>query len=185
MSNITKKALENSLKKLLETKRIDRITIKELTDDCEISRGAFYYHFHDIYELVEWIFIHDYIEPFNQAITSASWDESLTFILNKMYRDRDFLYSIYHFINFKQLQNYLYALFSGYLYKMIETKSEGRLLDEENKHSLISFYKYSIVGAIFDWLDNGMKVLPVPENVVGKVKLFISGIDYWIDKFGF
>ena len=182
-SDITKKALENSLKKLLETKRIDRITIKELTEECEISRGAFYYHFHDIYELVEWIFIHDYIEPFNRIIVSASWDESLTYILNKMYRDKDFLYSIYHFINFKRLQNYLYVLFSEYLSGMIETKSEGRLLDEENKHSLVSFYKYSIVGAMFDWLDNGMKV--VPEKVIGKVRLFISGIDYWIDKLSF
>ena len=54
MSNTTKRALEASLKKLLLQKPLDKITIQDLTTDCGISRMAFYYHFKDIYDLVEW-----------------------------------------------------------------------------------------------------------------------------------
>ena len=54
MSNTTKRALENSLKQMLLKKPLDKITISDLTDDCGISRMAFYYHFKDIYDLVEW-----------------------------------------------------------------------------------------------------------------------------------
>ena len=54
MTNDTKYALEASLKKFLLKKPIDKITIRDLTDDCGISRMAFYYHFKDIYDLVEW-----------------------------------------------------------------------------------------------------------------------------------
>ncbi len=54
-TNSTKLALEVSLKKLLLTKTLDKITINDLTADCGISRMAFYYHFRDIYDLVEWI----------------------------------------------------------------------------------------------------------------------------------
>ncbi|HRL58099.1 MAG TPA: TetR/AcrR family transcriptional regulator, partial [Lachnospira sp.] len=53
MSNTTKRALENSLKQMLLKKPLDKITISDLTDDCGISRMAFYYHFKDIYDLVE------------------------------------------------------------------------------------------------------------------------------------
>ena len=49
MSNTTKRALENSLKQMLLKKPLDKITISDLTDDCGISRMAFYYHFKDIY----------------------------------------------------------------------------------------------------------------------------------------
>ena len=59
MSNLTKLALEQSLKKFLLKKPLDKITIKDLTDDIGISRMSFYYHFKDIYDLVEWACIHD------------------------------------------------------------------------------------------------------------------------------
>lgn len=54
MVNQTKQALEASLKHLLLQKSLDKITISDLTKDCGISRMAFYYHFKDIYDLVEW-----------------------------------------------------------------------------------------------------------------------------------
>ena len=59
MANITKLALEAALKKELLTKSLDKITINELAEDCGISRMAFYYHFKDIYDLVEWSCLED------------------------------------------------------------------------------------------------------------------------------
>lgn len=57
--NTTKIALEASLKELLKKKPFDKITIADLTEDCGISRMAFYYHFKDIYDLVEWACVED------------------------------------------------------------------------------------------------------------------------------
>ena len=59
MPNRTKYDLEASLKKLLLQKPLDKITISDLTADCGISRMAFYYHFKDIYDLVEWVCLED------------------------------------------------------------------------------------------------------------------------------
>ena len=50
MANTTKLALEASLKELLRTKPIDKITINDLTEHCGISRMTFYYHFKNIYD---------------------------------------------------------------------------------------------------------------------------------------
>ena len=50
----TKLALANALKKLLQKKFLDDITVKELVEECEVNRQTFYYHFQDIYDLVEW-----------------------------------------------------------------------------------------------------------------------------------
>lgn len=35
-------------------KPIDKITVKDLVEQCGISRQAFYYHFQDILEVMEW-----------------------------------------------------------------------------------------------------------------------------------
>ena len=54
MSELTKRALEQSLKNLLLQKPLNKITISDIADDCGINRMTFYYHFKDIYDLVEW-----------------------------------------------------------------------------------------------------------------------------------
>ena len=59
MSKLTKNSLEQSLKNLLKTKPLNRITINDLVEDCGISRMTFYYHFQDIYDLVEWSCLED------------------------------------------------------------------------------------------------------------------------------
>ena len=59
MSQITKRALEQSLKNLLREKPLSKITVTDITEDCGISRMAFYYHFKDIYALIEWPCVED------------------------------------------------------------------------------------------------------------------------------
>lgn len=45
MSDITKRALEASLKKMLLKKPVTKITISDITEDCGVNRATFYYHF--------------------------------------------------------------------------------------------------------------------------------------------
>lgn len=44
MSDLTKRALEQSLKNLLLQKPLHKITISDIADDCGINRMTFYYH---------------------------------------------------------------------------------------------------------------------------------------------
>lgn len=55
----TKLALANALKKLLQKKFLDDITVKELVEECEVNRQTFYYHFQDIYDLLRWFLEHE------------------------------------------------------------------------------------------------------------------------------
>ena len=48
MSNTTKQGLEASLKRMMLKKPLDKITIRDITEDCGVGRMAFYYHFKDI-----------------------------------------------------------------------------------------------------------------------------------------
>ena len=57
MSELTKKALVAAAAELLKKKPLDKITIKEITDTCGLTRNTFYYHFQDIYDLLGWMLI--------------------------------------------------------------------------------------------------------------------------------
>lgn len=54
-TNFTKKAIIEAFWKLLEEKPYNKITVKEIVDSCQINRNTFYYHFHDIPDLLEQI----------------------------------------------------------------------------------------------------------------------------------
>ena len=52
----TKRALSRSLKRQLSTRTLDKITVKDIVEDCGVNRQTFYYYFRDIYDLLEWNF---------------------------------------------------------------------------------------------------------------------------------
>ena len=67
-SSITKSALGGALKKLVTEKPFEKISIGEICDLCNMNRKSFYYHFHDKYELVIWIFENEFIESTNGQV---------------------------------------------------------------------------------------------------------------------
>ena len=75
MSNITKKAIAASLKNLLKEKKLNKITVQDIADDCGINRQTFYYHFQDVYDLVEWICIQDTEKVLQENRTYATWKD--------------------------------------------------------------------------------------------------------------
>ena len=110
MNNITKNALEESLKKFLLQKPLDKITISDLTTDCGISRMAFYYHFKDIYDLVEWSCIEDASRALQGKKTYDTWQEGLQQIFEAVLENKPFILYVYRSVKQEQVENYLYSL---------------------------------------------------------------------------
>ena len=53
MSNFTKKAIMDSFVELAQSIPMDKITIKQVCDNCKINRNTFYYYYQDLYSLKE------------------------------------------------------------------------------------------------------------------------------------
>lgn len=92
MTNTTKLALEAALKKELLMKSLDKITINELAEDCGISRMAFYYHFKDIYDLVEWVCVEDGTKALQGKKTYENWQEGFCQIFEAVLEEQTFHY---------------------------------------------------------------------------------------------
>ena len=105
MSNTTKLALEASLKK-----PVDKITINDLTEDCGISRMAFYYHFKDIYDLIEWACLEDGKRALADKKTYSTWSEGLEQIFEAVLENKPFILNVYHSVSQKKIESYLYKL---------------------------------------------------------------------------
>ena len=75
MAQTTKKVLAASLKKLLEKANLDKITVKDIVEGCQVNRQTFYYHFQDVYDLLEWIFTTETAEAISDKKTYDTWQQ--------------------------------------------------------------------------------------------------------------
>ena len=157
MSNITKHALAESLKKLLLKKPLNKITINDLTTDCGISRMAFYYHFKDIYDLVEWACLEESRKALQGKKTYDTWQEGLLQIFEAVYENKPFIINAYNAISREQIENFLFQLTHDLIMSVVEEQARYTSLTQEQKSFIADFYKYSFVGIMLDWIRQGMK----------------------------
>ena len=157
MPNTTKYMLEISLKKLLLSKPIDKITINDLTSDCGISRMAFYYHFKDIYDLIEWVCVEDGKKALQDKKTYDTWQEGLLQIFEAVMENKPFILNVYRNVSREKIESYLHKLTYSLIVGVVEEKSMGVNISEEEKAFIAEFYKYGFVGVMLDWIDRGMK----------------------------
>ena len=173
MSQMTKRALEASLKKLLLQKPLNKITISDIAEDCGISRMTFYYHFKDIYDLVEWSCMEDARRALDGKKTYSTWQEGFLQIFQAVRENRPFIMNVYHSVSREQVENYLYEVTYHLLIGVVEEKAAGMSVRQEDKKFIAHLYKYAFVGIMLDWIRGDMK--DDPHTIVDRLSLTIHG----------
>jgi len=156
MSDLTKKALAASLKKLLLKKSLSDITVSDITDDCGVNRQTFYYHFDNIPALIEWTCVNDADKVLSEHRHYDNWEEGFYSIFMLAMEDRAFVLNIYHSVSLNILIKYVEKLVFPLIYGVVEEQAEGLNVKKEDKDFLAGFYTSSFVGLVLDWIEEGM-----------------------------
>ena len=173
MSQITKRAIEASLKNLLLKKPFDKITINDIAEDCGISRMTFYYHFKDIYDLVEWACEEDAKKILEGKDDYKTWTQGFLNLFEEVLKNKPFILNVYRSVGREQVENYLYKIVYDLFLNVVQEKAQGMTVRDEDKEFIADFYKYAFVGLMLDWVKNGMK--EDPHKIVKKVEFLLSG----------
>lgn len=173
MSQVTKRALEASLKNLLLKKPLDKITINDITEDCGINRMTFYYHFKDIYDLIEWCCVEDAKKALEGKKTYDTWQQGFLQIFEAVLDNKPFILNVYHSVSREQVEIYLYKLTYDLLIGVVEEKSAGMNVRKEDKKFIADFYKYAFVGLMLDWVRHDMK--GDPHRIIEDLSVVMHG----------
>lgn len=160
MSQMTKRALAASLKNLLLQKPLTKITISDIAEDCGISRMTFYYHFKDIYDLVEWTCQEDAARALEGKKTYDTWQEGFLNIFHAVQANKAFIMNVYRCVSRERIEQYLNPLIHSLILGVVEEKSAGMRVSGEDKRFIASFYEYAFIGVMLEWIGSGMKEDP-------------------------
>lgn len=173
MARSTKKVLADSLRKLLTEKSFDKITVVDIVKDSGINRQTFYYHFQDIYDLVEWIFKEDNLKELQEKVGYRTWEQGYWQILNYIKENKQFIKSIYYSSGKDILERFMYDAAYHFLMNSINEQAAVFEVQSEDKEFIANFYKHAFVGLIQDWIAGGMK--EEPQRIVERLSILIHG----------
>lgn len=167
-SVLTKRALAGSLKQLMQEKPLDKISIEDLTGYCHLSRNSFYYHFTDKYDLLSWIFYHEFVlEVQKQEL--KEWD-LIGYICQLLYSDRVF----YSNALTSEVQNSFTSYFTNVLHDFIVRYFTATFPAKEEKNFFVGYFADGTRLAITRWLTEDNQI--PPEKFVALMKAAIEGL---------
>ena len=173
MSQVTKRALEQSLKNQLLKKPLNKITVSDIADDCGINRMTFYYHFKDIYDLVEWACLEDARKALEDKKTYSTWQQGLLQIFEAVRNDKPFIINVYRCVHKEQVEKYLNPLVDNLILGVIEEECVDITIRDEDKYFIARVYSYIFIGLMMDWIKENMR--EDPQKIVDHLAKLIQG----------
>ncbi len=166
MARDMKEVIAMAAKKLLIEKGVKKLTVKDIVEECQITRQAFYYHFEDIPDLFRWIFEQDTERTILEAKSLDSGEAKLRclfiFGINSMPYVKRGLECNYR----DELEKYL----TQYIQRLFE-----RACDEEGLYPnctryeaglILRYHSQAILGLMRNWTEADTKNL---EQIVHTV----------------
>ena len=166
---ITKKALADAMKELMTDKPMEKITIADIVNHCNMNRQSFYYHFKDKYELVNWIFYTEFVSQMQDSMNEKGW-ELLEKVCHFFYSNRLFYSNALRVKGQNSFAEYLNEI----VHAIIFYDLRGYFEDHENQEFCAAFLTDAICIAIRRWLLEGTQI--TPKKFVGLVRTTLSGL---------
>lgn len=173
MSQVTKRALEQSLKNLLLKKPLTKITINDIAEDCGINRMTFYYHFKDIYDLVEWVCVEDARKALKENNTYETWQQGFLQIFEAVRENKPFVMNVYRCVHQEQVEKYIKPLVDHLVLGIIDEEIGTMTVQDVDKAFIARVYSYIFVGIMLDWIKDDMQ--EDPKEVVDRLAILIKG----------
>lgn len=173
MSQLTKKAITESFLKLINQMPFDKITVKDIVEDCGVNRNTFYYHYRDIYDLLEEVLQNEAARVLSRDLSSETWPEVFLDSCSFALQNRKGIYHIYNSVNRRQVDEYLYKITGKIMVDFVKKKAEGMKVEEEDVLMIADFYKCAMTGILLQWLDDGMR--QEPEDRIRRLGALLDG----------
>ncbi|MGN0455175.1 MAG: TetR/AcrR family transcriptional regulator [Ruminococcus sp.] len=157
MPSFTKDAIKKSFLKLLNEKQLNKITVKDIVEDCGINRNSFYYHYDDILSLLEEILTEETEALMPARSKPSSIYECLISAIEFALKNRKAVMHIYNSPNKEMIERYLNRVSQHAVSSYINSASSDYDISENDKEAIILYYKSLLIGFVVDWISSGMR----------------------------
>ena len=154
MPNAMKYALAQSLKKLLSTRKLDKITVKDIAEDCGVNRQTFYYYFRDIYDLLEWNFCDATECLIRNGLDHGDWRSGVKAVTEYLQENRTLVWNAYHSISHESVSEFLKRTLRPHILSAVREEAKGLEWEpcQENVDFVADIFTLTAAGIVMEWI---------------------------------
>ena len=157
MAQQTRKAIVLSFTRLLSERPFEKITVRDIVDDCGVTRNTFYYHFEDVYAVWEELLAQEAQRALAAVETSGSWQEAFLEAARFAMENKRAAMHICRSSRRDELYRYMSESTGRILERYVDDRTAGSGVSDEDKRLLVRFYRCAIVGMFTEWVEGGMQ----------------------------
>ena len=171
--------LARSMKECMKHASVESITVKQITENCGLTRQTFYRNFLDKYDLINWYFDKLLTKSFEHMGQGKTIYEALVKKFTYIQEEQTFFATAFRYDSQNSLREHDFELILAFYEKLIKEKT-GRM-PEEQVHFLLEMYCQSSIYMTVQWVLGEVKTTPeklariVVDAMPGKLmKLFLE-----------
>jgi AcrR family transcriptional regulator len=160
MSKLTKVALGDALRHELGYRRFDKITVKDLVERAQVNRQTFYYHFRDIYDLLEWVFAEDLAACQVEPLDLSNWTSQLRNIIDYIDKNRALATNIYASLDHDLIRKNLAEGIRPSIEEAIANEVGSEHPNNEDVFFAAKLTTWLVVEFLMEWMGTGFREDP-------------------------
>ena len=150
--------LAAAMKKCMERMPVEKVTVKEIVEECGTTRQTFYRHFLDKYDLINWYFDKILSESFKHMGTGETVYESLVRKFRFIEHERLFFDAAFRYDDQNSLRDHDYREIHAFYTNMIESRAKEPLSSELN--FILEMYCRGSVYMTTRWVSGEIEYTP-------------------------
>ena len=171
--------LADSIKELMNKKPLQKITVRMIAENCQVTRQTFYRYFPDKYALVNWIFRTNIDNIVRNSSRELPWSHVLAQMLISMKEDQKFYVNAMNYEGQNSFHQFITEYTRVAYEKELCNRLDPSLIDDKVRFSL-QFNSYGAVGSIYNWIKGNMAEDPyllaknIAENMPQNMKIHFN-----------
>lgn len=162
MAHLTRRAIIESTVMMVTRKPLNRITVRDIVEDCGITRNTFYYYFKDIYDVLD-AAVQAEIEKY-AAVAPEQREEALFSLIAFFSSYKRAWLNLYKTLGHERMSAYVTRHLHGIILNYLDTVPGGDRLSDMDRRILCDFYEEALFGVMARWIRDE-HAIRAPEEV--------------------
>ena len=154
----TKYRLAESMKECMCHTPVDAITVRQITENCGLTRQTFYRNFLDKYDLINWYFDKLLIKSFEYMGQGKTVQEGLQLKFSYIGEEKEFFRAAFRYDRQNSLREHDFQLIFRFYQDLIQLKTGAPASDDIR--FLLEMYCHGSISMTIEWVLSGMATSP-------------------------
>lgn len=171
MTNM-KEEIAEAAETLLFKKKIKKLTVKKIVEECNITRQAFYYHFADIPELLKWVLEKDTEKLLNECLEEENPEKGLLHLFSVAINVQPYVRAGMNTNYGAEIECLLDEVMYRFFARVAEKAEAYKSYSEAEREFVVQYHCLAIKGILNKWTDGDTQNL---DFIVHQIYFILLG----------